>query len=75
MILRLRVVDGRGAVVDRDPAAVPGDQDGVIGERHHDAFAQHLGGDVRRGLAREFVFDAEDFGQREAPGVSCWSSR
>ena len=66
----LLVVDGRGAIVDRDPAAVPGDQDGVIGQSHHRAVAQHLGGEVRRGPARDFVFDAEDFRQRAAFGVS-----
>ena len=64
----LRVVDGSGAVVDGDAAAVPGDQDGVIGQAHSGALLEYAGGEVGRGLARELVFDTEDFRERETFG-------
>ena len=37
----LIVVDGRDAIVDRDAVAVPGNQDGVIGQSRHCPVAQY----------------------------------
>ena len=57
------VLDGCGTVVDGACRAVPGGEDGVVGEADDDAVAEHLGDGVLGRLAGVLIGDAEDLRQ------------